>query len=113
MQTQSQRQHARPEAHVVVNPVGWTAVVMQSGHMGAYPDSNIRRHIEVSSNRIWLVLIDRRSPVNGDAAENESEKDRHIQPMTPAHQKMMLFGYEHPRLFRQGARRLGFTLGSW
>src|SRR5260221_153068 len=105
MQTQSQSQHARSEAHVVVNPVGWAAVVMQSGHTGAYPDSNIRRHIEVSRIRIWLVLIDRRSPVNGDAAQNKAEKDRHIQPVTPAHQKMVLLDHEHARLFRQRARR--------
>src|SRR5467141_4666540 len=113
MQTQSQSQHARPEAHVVVNPVGWTAVVMQSGHMGAYPDSNIRRHIEVSRNRIWLVSIDRRSPVNGDAAQNKAEKDRHIQPVTPAHQEMVLLGYEHARIFRQRARRVLFIISGW
>src|SRR5712691_4959264 len=100
MQTQSRSQHARPEAHVVVNPVGWTAVLIQSGQMGAYPDSNIRRHIEVSRIRIWLVLIDRRGPVNRDAAENEAEKDRHIQPVTPAHQEMMPPGHKHSRLFR-------------
>src|SRR5260370_9101946 len=100
MKTQSQSQHARPEAHVVVNPVGWTAVVMQSRHMGAYPDSNIRRHIDVSRNRIWLVSIDRRSPVNGDAAQNEAQKDRHIQQMTPAHQEMVLLAYDHARPFR-------------
>src|SRR5580692_11222485 len=110
MQTQSQRQHARAKAHVVVNPVGWTAVVMQSRHMGAYPDSNIRRHIEVSGIRIWLVLIDRRGPVNGDAAENEAEKDWHIQPVTPAHQEMVLLGYEHARQFWQRARRVLFTI---
>src|SRR6267378_3105535 len=82
MQAQGKRQHARPKAHVVVNPVGWTAVMMLSGHMGAYPDSNIRRHIDVSRIRIWLVLIDRRSPVNRDATQNEAKKDRHIQPVT-------------------------------
>src|SRR6267143_1738877 len=108
MQTQSQSQHARSEAHVVVNPVGWTAVVMQSGQMGAYPDSNIRGHIEVSSIRIWIVLIDRRSPVNGDAAENKAEKDRHIQPVTAAHQEMVLLDHEHARLFRQCARKVRF-----
>src|SRR5580693_4162552 len=63
MQAQSQPQHARPEAHVVVKPVGWTAVVMQSRYMCTYPDSNIRRYIEVSRSRIWLVSIDRRCPV--------------------------------------------------
>ena len=87
---------------MVVKPVGWTAVVMQSGHMGAYPDSNIRRHIEVSSERIWRVLIDRRTPVNGDAAQTEAERDRHIQPVTPAHQEMMPLDHEHARLFRYG-----------
>ena len=111
METQGERQHARPEAHVVVNPVGRAAVVMQSRHMGAYPDSNIRRHIEVSRIRIWLVLIDRRSPVNRDAAQNEAEKDRHIQPVTPAHQEMVPPGHEHARLFRQRARGVRFTIG--
>ena len=77
---------------------------MLSRHMGAYPDSNIRRHIEVSRNRIWLVLIDRRSPVNRDATQNEAKKDRHIQPVTPAHQEMVFPDDEHARLFRQRAR---------
>ena len=85
---------------MVINPIGWAVVVMQPWHMGAYPDSNIRRHIEVSGNRIWLVLIDRRTPVNRDAAQNEAEQDRHIQPVTPAHQEMMPPGHEHARLFR-------------
>src|SRR6266403_4259965 len=111
MQTQSQSQHARPEAHVVVNPVGWTTVVMQSRHMGAYPDSKIRRHIHVSRICIWLVLIDRRSPVNGDATQNETKKDRQIQPVSPAHQEMVLPDDEHARLFRQRARRVRFTVG--
>src|SRR5712672_2841569 len=110
MQAQSHSQHARSEAHVVVNPVGWAAVVMQSGHMGAYPDSNIRRHIEVSCLRIWLVLIDRRSPVNRDATQNEAKKDWHVQPMTPAHQEMVFLDDEHARLFQQRARRVLFMI---
>jgi hypothetical protein len=72
MDALSQSQHTRPEAEVVVDPVGWTAVVMQSGHMGAYPDSDVRRHIEVSPSRIWLVLINRRTPVNRNAAQDEA-----------------------------------------
>ena len=72
MEAQSRGQHAGPEAEVVVDPVGWAAVAMQSGHMGAYPDSNIRHDIEVSSKRIRLVLIDRRTPVNRDAAQDAS-----------------------------------------
>src|SRR5690348_16351880 len=101
MQAEGESQHARPKAHVVVDPVGWTAVAMQSPHLGAYPDSKIRRHIGVSRIRIWPVLIDRRSPVNRDATQNEAKKDRHIQPMTPAHQEMVPPDDEHARLFRQ------------
>src|SRR5229473_4590149 len=109
MQTQSHGQHARTEAHVVVSPIRWAAAVMQSGHVAAYPDSNIRRHIDASRIRIWFVLIDGRCPVNRDAAQNKAEKDRHIQPVTPPHQKMMLLGHEHAGLFHQRARRVRFT----
>src|SRR5882724_10494255 len=100
MDTQRRSQHTRPEAHVAINPIGRAIVVVQAGHMGAYPDSNIRRHIEVSGKRIWLVPINRGTPVNRDAAENEAEKDRHIQPVSPAHQEMMPPGHEYARLFR-------------
>src|SRR6267154_1738538 len=81
MQAQSHSQHARTEAHVVVNPIGWAAVVMQSGHVTAHPDSNIRGRIYASRIRIWFMLIDGRSPVNRNATDNEAEKDRHIQPV--------------------------------
>src|SRR5712671_6764933 len=100
MESQSESQHTRAETHMVINPIGRAIVVMQAGHMGAYPDSNIRRHIEVSGKRIWLVLIDRRTPINRDAAQNEAEKDRNIQPVTPAHEEMMPLGHEHAQLFR-------------
>jgi hypothetical protein len=73
---------------------------MQSGYMGAYPDSDIRHHIDVSRSWIRLVLIDRRSPVNRDAAQNESEKDWDVQPVTQTHQEMVLFEYEHAWLFQ-------------
>jgi hypothetical protein len=73
---------------------------MQAWDMGADPDSDIRCNVEVSGKRVGLVLIDRRTPVNRDAAQNEAEKDRHIQPVTPAHQEMMPPGHEHAQLFR-------------
>src|SRR5580698_9791756 len=113
MHTQSHGQHARPKAHVVVDPVGWTTVVMLSWHVSAYPDSNVRRHIEVSRIRIWRMLIDRRSPVNRDATQNEAKKDWHIQPVTPAHQEMVFPDDEHARLFRQRARRVWFVMKCW
>src|SRR5579862_8127264 len=111
MEPQRDRQHSRPETHVVVDPVGWTTVAMQRWHVGAYPDSNIRREVEVPGNRIGLVLVDRRSPVNRNAAQNETQKDRHIQPVTPADQEMMPPGHEHGRLFRW--RTGGDRFGTW
>src|SRR5882762_4069133 len=104
MEPQRDRQHSRPEAHVVVDPVGWTAVAMQPWNMVAYPDSHTRREVEVPGNRIGLVLINRRSPVNRNAAQNEAQKHRHIQPVTPADQEMMPPGHEHAGLFRWHTR---------
>ena len=85
---------------MVIDPIGRAAVVTQPWHVGAYPDSNIRRQVEVSGNWIGLVLINGRSPVNRNAAQNEAQKDRHIQPVTPADQEMMPPGHEHARLLR-------------
>ena len=68
--------------------------------MGANPDSDIRCHIEVPRNRIWLVLIDRRSPVDGDAAQYKAKKERHVQPVTAAHQDMVSFNDEHAWLYQ-------------
>src|ERR1700678_1250559 len=86
---------------------------MLSGHMSAYPDSNVCHDIEVSRIEIWLVLIDRRSPVNRDATQNEAKKDGHIQPVAPSHQEMVLPDDEHARLFRQRARRVRFVMKGW
>jgi hypothetical protein len=45
--------------------------------------------------RVRLVLIDRRSPINRNAAKDEAEKEPHVQPATPAHQDMVSFNNEH------------------
>src|SRR3984957_4333145 len=100
MKAQSQRQHFWPKTHVVVNPVGRAGVMVLARYMGANPDSDIRGHIEVSRNRIWLVLINRRRPVNGDPAQHKAEKERHVQPVTPAHQDMVSFHHEHVWLYQ-------------
>src|SRR5258708_14697924 len=104
MESQCRSQHTRPQTHVVVDPIGRTAAVAQARHMGAYPDPNISRHVEVSGEWIWLVLIDWRRPVDGDSAQHEAEQDRHIQPVTPANKEMMPPGREHNRLSRSPAR---------
>jgi hypothetical protein len=46
------------------------------------------------------VLIDRRRPVNGDAAHNKAKKEWHVQPVTPAHQDVVSFDYEHAWLYQ-------------
>jgi hypothetical protein len=63
--------------------------------IGANPDSDIRCHIEVSRIRVWLVLIDWRSPVNGNATQNKAKKERPVQPVTPTDEDMVSFNHEH------------------
>src|SRR6266436_6415355 len=87
-------------------PVGWIAVVVQSGHVGANPDSNICCHIEIPRSRIWLVLIDRRSPVNRNATQKEAEQYWYIQPVAPANRQMVPLDHEHMLLMRQRSRRV-------
>src|ERR1700723_240678 len=112
MQTQSQGQHARPETQVVVNPVGWIAVVKQPWDVSAEPDSEIRGHIEISGNRIRLVLIDRRRPVNRNAAENKTEEYGQIEPVAPANHQMVPLNHEHGLLLRHRAPGLCLLRGS-
>jgi hypothetical protein len=50
---------------------------MQPRHMGAYPDSDIRRHIEVSGKRIQLVLIDWRAPVKRCRSKRRRPESAH------------------------------------
>ena len=78
--------------------------------MGANPDSDIRCDIKVSGNQIWLVLLNRRGPVNGNAAQNKAEEERHIQPVTPAHQDMVSFNHEHVCSFKQRARSVWLVI---
>ena len=85
---------------MVVNPVGRIGVVVLTRDVCANPDSDIRCHIEVSRIRVWLVLIDRRSPVNGDAAQNKAKKERDVQPVTCAHKDMVSFSHEHAWLYQ-------------
>src|SRR6266436_9499710 len=40
MEAQRESQYTWPQAHMVINPIARAVVVMQPGHMGAYPDSD-------------------------------------------------------------------------
>src|ERR1700760_4208336 len=100
MKAQCQRQHAGPEAHMVVNPVGRTSVMVLPRNVGANPHSYVRCHVEVSGIRVWRVLIDWRGPVDRYAAQNQAKKKWHVQPMAPTHQRVMPFNNEHARLYQ-------------
>src|SRR5215471_19083506 len=95
MKAYSRSEHAGTEAYVVIDPVRWTDVLVQSRHMSAYPDTDVGERIKASRLRIWFVLIDRRCPINGQATQNEAEKNWHVQPMAAPHQQVVPANYKH------------------
>src|SRR6516225_3797327 len=103
MKTQSHGEHAGTEAHVVVDPVRRTAVVVQPWYVRAYPTTGVRKRIEIPSQWIWLVPVDRGCPVNGQAAQDEAQKDWHVQPVAPPHQQVVSANYTHAGLFLRHA----------
>src|SRR5579863_7587621 len=94
---------------MVVNPVRRASVMVLTGNMGANPDPDIGCHIEVSCGWDGFVLIDRRSPVNRDAAQNKAKEERYVQPVTPPYEVMMSFDHEHARLCQERARGVRFA----
>ena len=48
-------QHSWTEAQVVIKPVWGTTVVMQAGHVGAQPNTDVRSSIEVSRRIGWML----------------------------------------------------------
>src|SRR5215467_13015571 len=98
MKTQSHGKQARTEAYLVVDPIRRTAVVVQPWYMRAYPYTEIRKRINASCQRIWFVMIDRGCPVNGQPAQDDAQKDWHVQPMAPPHQQVVPANYTHAGL---------------
>ena len=95
MNAESCSEHARTEAHVVVDPVWWIAVLMQPWYMRAYPNTNVRKRIEIPGQWIRFVLIDRRCLINGHATQKEAQKDWHVQPVAVPHQQVVSASYTH------------------
>ena len=62
MKAQSQGEHARTEAYLVVDPVRRTAVLVQPWYMRAYPYTDFRKRIEIPGQGIWFVLIEPEMP---------------------------------------------------
>jgi hypothetical protein len=71
--------------------------------MRAYPDADVRKRINASRLKIWFVMIDRRCPVNGNAAQDEAEKDWHVQPVAPPDQQVVSAHYTHAGLILRHA----------
>src|SRR5579864_108169 len=95
MKAQSRGEHAGTEAYVVVDPVRRTAVLVQPWYMRAYPDADVRQRIKIPGHWIWFVLIHRRCPINGQATQNEAQKDWHVEPVAAPHQQVVPANYEH------------------
>src|SRR5262249_52491052 len=98
MKAESRGEQAGTEAHVVVDPLRRTAVLVQPGYMRAYPDADVRERIEVPGQWIWCVLIYGRCPVNGHATQDEAQKDWHGQPVAAPHQEVVPANYKHAGL---------------
>ena len=81
MKAQSGGEHAGTEAYVVVDPVRWAAVLVQPWYMRAYPDADVSERIKASRLRIWFVSVDRRCPIDGDATQDEAQKNGDVQPV--------------------------------
>src|SRR5215471_9619462 len=95
MKAESHREHAGAEAYVVVNPVSRTAVFVQTWYMRAYPGADVRKRIKASGLQIRFVAIDRRCPINGNATQDEAEKEWHVQPVTAPNQQVVPASYTH------------------
>src|SRR5207253_4654902 len=87
MQSQRLRQTKRPQTEMVVEP---------GARIGSGPtqqmrdqDAEIRQILRAASGGIDPVLVDRRSPIDGKAARDESEKHRYGRPVCQTHQRMV------------------------
>jgi hypothetical protein len=116
MKAQSRGEHAGTEAYVVVDPVRRTAVLVQPWYMCAYPDADVRQRIKIPGHWIWFVLIDRRCPINGQATQDEAQKDWHVQPVAAPDQQVVPANYQHAGFRLQRAGRDLFLIelrGMW
>src|SRR5215467_2501988 len=117
MKSQSRSEQSRTEAYVVVDPVRWIAVLVQPWHMRAYPYTDIRKPVGISGQCIWFVMIDRRCPINGQATQDEAQKDWHVQPVAAPHQQVVPVNYKHAALTHWRTWSDGFLIelgdGMW
>src|SRR5258708_6889401 len=75
---------------MVVEPVGRARIAVQPRDMIAEPDTGIGKVVGVACLRVRTMLIDRRRPVNGDAAHYQAREEQNVQPMAHSHQQVVL-----------------------
>jgi hypothetical protein len=56
---------------------------------------NLIETLSVGADRIWSVLIDRRCPINGQATQDQAQKDWHVQPVAAPYQQVVPANYKH------------------
>ena len=109
MKTQSEGKHRGAQTAVVVDPVRRILVVVQPGYVSTNPDSGVSEVIEAAGRRIWIMLINGRSPVDRYAAKNQAEKERNGKPVTNPYLKVVPADYEGAGLGSPRARSRRFT----
>ena len=95
MKAESRGEQARTEAHVVVDPVRWTAVLRHPWYMRVYPYTDVPKRIDIPGQSIGFVLIDGRGPIDGYATQDEAQKDWHVQPVAAPDQEVVPADYTH------------------
>ncbi len=87
MQSQRWRQTKRAQTEMVVEP--GTRIDCGPRQQMRDQDAEIRQVLRAASGGIDRVLVDRRSPMNGKAAGDESEKHRYGRPVCQTNQRMV------------------------
>src|SRR6516164_2045412 len=103
MKAESRGEQAGTETYMVVDPVRRIAVLVQPWYMRAYPYTDVRKRIDIPGQWIWFVLVDRRRPIDGQATQDETEKDWHVQPMAAPHEQVVSANYTHAGLILRHA----------
>src|SRR5215831_17261170 len=88
---------------MVVDPFRPALALMRSRQVSANPNTGIRQIIERPSLRIWIVTVNRGSPVNRNSTDDQAQKQGDIQPMAGSYEHVMSARYKHARLWRRRA----------
>src|SRR5262249_6570958 len=88
---------------MVVDPIRVTRAIPCARQVSTNPHSGIGKIVGGTSLRTWIVLINRRSPINRNSTDDESQKKGNIQPMADSNEHVMFPDYTHARRWRRRA----------